>query len=75
MIHYMRTDTICTINSNTIRFIKSNTVRSSCSRWQEIRNLQKVLVGTPEGRGHFGDGGRRCDDNIKMYPKELGFRV
>ena len=36
------------------------------------RDMQKVLVGKPEGNRPFGRPRRRWDDNIKMDLQEIG---
>jgi hypothetical protein len=38
-----------------------------------IRNLYKVLVGKPEGKRPLGRARLRWEDNIRMYPREVGW--
>ena len=42
------------------------------ARVEEGRDLHKVLVGKPEGKGPLGRSRRRWEDNIKMDLKEVG---
>jgi hypothetical protein len=39
----------------------------------EIRNVYKILVGKPEWKRPRGRPRRRWEDNIKIYPREIGF--
>jgi hypothetical protein len=38
-----------------------------------MRNMYKILVGKPEGKRLLGRLMRRCEDNIRMYLKEVGW--
>ena len=38
----------------------------------ERRITYRVLVGKPEGKSPLGRLRRRCEDNIKIYIKEMG---
>jgi hypothetical protein len=37
----------------------------------EIRNAHKIVVLKPEGKITLERHGRRCEDNIKMYLREI----
>jgi hypothetical protein len=37
------------------------------------RNACRILVGKPEGKRPLGRLGRRYDNNIKMYLREIGW--
>jgi hypothetical protein len=39
------------------------------------RNVYRVLVGKPEGKGPLGRPGRRSEDGIKMDLREIGWGV
>ncbi|KAJ4446005.1 hypothetical protein ANN_12691 [Periplaneta americana] len=39
----------------------------------ESRNAYRVLVGRSEGKRPFGRFRRRCEDNIKMYMRKVGY--
>jgi hypothetical protein len=39
----------------------------------EVRGAYNILVGRPEGRRPLGRPGRRWEENIKMYLREIGF--
>jgi hypothetical protein len=39
----------------------------------ERRGAYGILVGNPEGKGLIGGPRHRCEDNIKMYLKEVGW--
>jgi hypothetical protein len=40
---------------------------------EEKRNAYKILVGKPEGKRPLGRPRRRWVNNIKMYPREIGW--
>jgi hypothetical protein len=40
----------------------------------EVRGAYNILVGRPEGRIPLGRPRRRCEDNVKIYLREIGFR-
>ena len=42
------------------------------ARMGEDRGVQRVLVGKPEERGHWGRPRHRWEDNIKMDLQEVG---
>ena len=42
------------------------------ARMGERRGPYKVLVGKPEGKSLLERPRRRCEDNIKMAPQEVG---
>ncbi|KAJ4435839.1 hypothetical protein ANN_18458 [Periplaneta americana] len=58
-----------------IRNIKSRRLRwaGHVARMGESRNAYRVLVGRPEGKRPLGRPGRRWEDNIKMYLREMGY--
>ena len=39
---------------------------------EQSRNAYRVLVGKPEGNRPIGRPRRRCEDDIKMYLREVG---
>jgi hypothetical protein len=39
----------------------------------EVRGAYNILIGRPEGRRPLGRPKRRCEDNIKMVLREMGF--
>ena len=41
-------------------------------RMGEGRGVHRVLVGKPEGKRPLGRPRRRWEDDIKMYPQEVG---
>jgi hypothetical protein len=43
------------------------------ARMGELRNAYTVLVGKPEGKRPHRRPGRRWEDNIKMYVREVGW--
>jgi len=43
------------------------------ARMGAMRNMYKILVGKPEGKRLLGRLMRRCEDNIRMYLKEVGW--
>jgi hypothetical protein len=58
-----------------IRLIKSRRLSwaEHVVRMGEIRGAYRVLVGKREGRRPLGRPRRRCEDNIKMYLREVGW--
>ncbi|KAJ4444240.1 hypothetical protein ANN_06031 [Periplaneta americana] len=58
-----------------IRNIKSRRLRwaGHVARMGESRNAYRVLVGRPEGKRPLGRPRRRCEDNIKMDLREVGY--
>jgi hypothetical protein len=58
-----------------IRQIKSRRMRwvRHVARMGEGRNVYRVLVGKPEGKGAFGRPRRRWEDGIKMDLREIGW--
>jgi hypothetical protein len=60
-----------------IRIIKSRRIRwaGHVARMGEKRNVYRLLVGEPEGKGPLGRPRRRWIDNIKMYLLEIGVSV
>jgi hypothetical protein len=61
---------------NNIRVIRSRRVRwlghVACMR--EMRNAS-ILLGNPEGKKSFRRSRHRWENNIKMDPKEMGWKV
>jgi hypothetical protein len=43
-----------------------------CSTNGETRNLYRIFVGKPEGKGPLGRPRHRWVDNIKIYLREIG---
>jgi hypothetical protein len=60
-----------------IRITKSRRMRwvGHVARMGEKRNVYRLLVGKPEGKGPLGRPRRRWMDNIKMDLLEIGFNV
>jgi hypothetical protein len=44
-----------------------------CSTKGEKRNMYRVLVGKQERKRPLGKRGRRLDDRIKIYPREISW--
>jgi hypothetical protein len=40
---------------------------------RESRGVYRILMGKPEGKRPLGRPRRRCEDNIKMDLKEVGW--
>jgi hypothetical protein len=59
---------------NIVWVIKSGRIRwaEHVSRMGERRDVYRVLVEKPEGRGPLGRPRRRWEDNIKIYLHEVG---
>jgi hypothetical protein len=56
------------------------TIKSIRMRWArhvprkgEKRNANRIFVGKPEGKRPLGRPRRRWVNNIKMYPREIGW--
>jgi hypothetical protein len=60
---------------NIIRVIKSRRLRwaGHVARMGKRRGEYRALVGKPEGRRPLGRPRRRCEDNIKMDSREVGW--
>jgi hypothetical protein len=60
---------------NIIRIIKSSRIRWAGyeARMREKRNTYRVLVGKPDGRIPVARPGRRWEDNIEVYLREIGW--
>jgi hypothetical protein len=58
-----------------IRQTKSRRMRwaGHVARWEEGRNVYRVLVGKPEGKRPLGRPRRRWKDGIKMDLREIGW--
>jgi hypothetical protein len=59
---------------NILRVVKSRRMRwaGHVAHMGEVRGVQRVLVGKPEGKRPLGRLRRRWDDNIKMDLQEVG---
>ena len=59
---------------NTVRVMKSIRLRwaGHVARMEEGRDVQKVLVGKPEGKRPLGRPRRRWENNAKMDFQEVG---
>ena len=44
----------------------------ACGAYGEVRSVQRVLVGKPEGKTPLGRPRRKWEDNIKMDLQEVG---
>ena len=49
--------------------------RSYVVRMEESRSAIKILTGTPTGKRPLGRPRRRCEDNIRISPKEIGINT
>jgi hypothetical protein len=60
---------------NIIRLIKSRRMRwaEHVARKGEERNVHRVLMGEPEGKGPLGRPGRRWEDEIRMDLRETSW--
>jgi hypothetical protein len=58
-----------------VRVIKARRMRwaGHMARMGKVRGAYNILVGRPEGRRPLGRPRRRCEDNIKMDVREIGF--
>jgi hypothetical protein len=41
----------------------------SCSPYEEMGNMYKILIGGPEGKRPLGRSRHRWEDNIKIDPR------
>jgi len=59
---------------NIVRVVKSRRMRwvGHVARMGEGRDVQRVLVGNPEGKRPLGRSRRRWEDNSKMDLREVG---
>jgi hypothetical protein len=57
------------INSRRMRWTGYGT------RMEGTRTAERILVGKPEGKRKLGRSRRRCEDNIKMDLRKLGYVV
>jgi hypothetical protein len=62
---------------NIVRVIKSRRIRWArhVARMGQRRDVYRVLVGKPEGKGQLGRSRRRWENNIKMDRQEVGCEV
>ena len=62
---------------NIVREIKSKRLRweSHVARTKEGRRAFKMLAGKPTGNRPLGRSKRRWEDNIRMYPEEIGINA
>ena len=60
---------------NIVRVIKSRRMRwaEHVARMGERRDVCRVMLGKPEGKGTFGRPRRRWEDNIKMDLQKVGW--
>jgi hypothetical protein len=60
---------------NIIRQIKSRRMRwaGHVARMGEERNMYRVFIGKPEGKGPLGRPRRRWEDGIRMDLREIGW--
>jgi hypothetical protein len=60
---------------NVIRVIESRRMRwaGHVAHKGEMRNAYNILVGKSEGKTPLGRARHRCDDNIRMDLKEMGW--
>ena len=60
---------------NIVRVVKSRRMRwaGHVARFGEDSDVQRVLVGKPEGKRPLGRPSRRWEDNIKMDFQEVGY--
>jgi hypothetical protein len=63
------------ISANVTRVIKSRGIRwvGYVARMQDTRNAYSILVGKPERKRPLGRPRRRCEDNINMDLREIGW--
>jgi len=47
----------------------------ACSMNGEMRNPYKISVGKPEGKKPLGRNRPRCESNIRIYLREIGWEV
>jgi hypothetical protein len=45
----------------------------ACNKHGEKRNAYRILVGKPEGKRPLGRPRRRCEDNIRMDLRAVGY--
>ena len=45
----------------------------ACSAYEGKERRMQVSVGKPEGKSRLARSGRRCEDNIKMDLREVGY--
>jgi hypothetical protein len=54
--------------------VKEDEMGGACSTNGEKRNAYRILVGKPEGKRLLERPRRRCEDNIKMDLRKIGWR-
>jgi hypothetical protein len=54
-------------------FLPSRTCARNVALVRDKRNACRVLVGKPGGKRPLGRPGRRCENNIKIYLREIGW--
>jgi len=64
----------CLYSPNIVRVTKSRRMRwaGRVARIGETRDVYRIFVGKPEGKGPLGRHRRRWEDNIKMDLQEVG---
>jgi len=60
---------------NIVRVIKLRRMRwaGHAARMGKSRNVYKILIRKPEGKGALGRPGRRWEDNIRMDLRKMGW--
>jgi hypothetical protein len=54
--------------------VKKDEIGRACSTKGAKRNVvYRILVGKPEGKRLLGRPTRKCEDNIKMHLREIGW--
>ena len=64
-------------SSNIDRVIKSRRLRwaGHVTRMEKVRSASKILTGKPTRKRPLGGPKRRCEDNIRMNPKEVSINT
>jgi len=52
---------------------KEDETDGSCSTHGEMKNVYKILVGKPDRKSPLGRTRRRCEDNIRIDLREIGW--
>jgi hypothetical protein len=69
-LHYLHA------SPNVVRVMKSRKVKwtGSVARMGQMRNLYKILLGKPEGKGALGKPSCRWVGTIRMDPREISWK-